>query len=44
VGWPHPTYVTFLIALVSFGIGYAAQALVKRFRFPADEDPSTTSE
>jgi hypothetical protein len=32
VGWPHPFYLTFLIALASFGAGYGVEALVRKAR------------
>jgi hypothetical protein len=30
VGWPHPWFVTALIALVAFGAGYGVEALLVR--------------
>ena len=32
VGWPHPIYVTFLLACASFGAGYGVEALVRKVR------------
>lgn len=40
VGWPHPVYVTFLIALVSFGAGYGVEALAKSLRSRGGDDAS----
>jgi hypothetical protein len=38
VGWPHSWVVTFLIALVSFGVGRGVEALVLRKRRPEGDE------
>jgi hypothetical protein len=40
VGWPHPWWTTFLLALVAISAGYGVEALVKRVREPADSRPA----
>jgi predicted membrane-bound mannosyltransferase len=34
VGWPHPWWVTFVIAMVAISAGYGAEALFKRGKEP----------
>jgi hypothetical protein len=36
VGWPHPWWVTFLIALVAGGVAHGVEALVKYGKEPAE--------
>jgi hypothetical protein len=36
VGWPHPWWTTFLIAVVAIAAGYGAEAVVKRGGKPPD--------
>jgi hypothetical protein len=40
VGWPHPRWVTFLIALVACGAGFAVEALARRGTKPTPSDAS----
>jgi hypothetical protein len=44
VGWPHPVYLTFLVALVSFAAGYGVEAVAKRLRSACGKDGSRESE
>jgi hypothetical protein len=40
VGWPHPWWATFLIAVVAVGAGHGAQALFDRCKKPGEAPPS----